>query len=103
MMRNMIRSGLVIPLVLVAILAAVLGFVVTREIAPDAPTTSARLSVVALPSTPTPSPRPTPEAEEEEETSSPSSGSRRRSTRDPRCPSGCECQYPAGGVIIVCR
>jgi len=98
-MRSLMRSGLVIPLVLVAILAAVLGFVVTREIAPDAPTTSARLSVVALPSTPTPNPQPSPEAEE---TSSPSSGGR-RSTRDPRCPSGCECTYPAGGIVIICR
>jgi hypothetical protein len=98
MMRT-IRSGLVIPLVLVAILAAVLGFVVTREIAPDAPTTSARLSVVALPSKPTPSPQPAPEAEE---TSSPSGGGR-RSARDPRCPSGCECTYPVGGIVIICR
>jgi hypothetical protein len=101
MMRSMIRSGLVIPLVLVAILAAVLGFLVTREIAPEAPITSARLSVVALPSKPTPSPQPSPGAEE---TSEPSSGSsRRRSSRDPRCPSGCECTYPAGGIVIICR
>jgi hypothetical protein len=106
-MMSVIRSGLLIPLVLVAMLAAVLGFVVTREIAPDAPTTSARLSVVALPSEPTPSPEPTPETEE---TSPPSgggdgrsSGRSRSSTRDPRCPSGCECTFPTGGIVIICR
>ncbi|MEX0874948.1 MAG: hypothetical protein WD646_03565 [Actinomycetota bacterium] len=92
------RSGLVVPLIIVALLACVLGFFVTREIAPDAPFSPVRVSVVALPSTPTPGPAPTPEP-----TSSPSSSSSRSRPRDPNCPAGCECQHPAGGIVIVCR
>jgi hypothetical protein len=96
MIRHIVRSGLVVPLIIVALLACILGFFVTREIAPDAPFSPVRVSVVALPSTPTPSPEPTPEP-----TSSPSSSRSRR--RDPSCPSGCECQHPAGGIVIICR
>lgn len=89
----------ILPLVLVGVLAGALGFFVTRAIAGDSTDAAATVSVVELPSTPTPSPpSPTPTEEVEE-----SDSGGRSSGRDPRCPSGCECSFPPGGTVIVCR
>lgn len=88
-----------LPLLIVAVLAGALGFLVTRSIAGDPSDRTARVSVVGIPATPTPEPTPTPSPTDD----GTSSGSRGRSSRDPRCPSGCECSFPPGGTVVVCR
>ncbi|MGH2760062.1 MAG: hypothetical protein ACRDKJ_10940, partial [Actinomycetota bacterium] len=50
----------VLPLLIVAVLAGALGFIVTRSIAGDPAERTARVSVVGFPGTPTPEPTPTP-------------------------------------------
>ena len=90
---------LVVPLILVAILAATLGFFVTRTISEGRGDRAAQVSFVALPATPTPTPSPEP---------SPApapAGTRSRGggARQPNCPSGCECSFPPGGTVVVCR
>jgi hypothetical protein len=92
---------LVLPLLLVGLLAGILGFFVTRTVAGDTADRMARVSVVGIPPTPTPTPSPSP-------TSTPgptdsTTGSGGGSGRDPRCPSGCECSFPPGGTVVVCR
>ena len=87
-----------VPLLIVAVLAGALGFLVTRSIAGDPGDRTARVSVVGFPGTPTPEPTPTPSPTED------SSGSGRgRTARDPRCPAGCECSFPPGGTVVVCQ
>lgn len=96
--KDAFPSGLrpvLLPLALVALLAATLGFVVTRSVAGDREVRVAKVSVIGIP--PTPTPPTTPEPSE-----SPSSRSG-RGGRDPRCPSGCDCQFPPGGTVVVCR
>lgn len=88
-----------LPLMIVAVLAGALGFVVTRSIAGDPGTRAARVSVVGFPRTPTPEPTSTPSPTENRASSRRTGGS----TRDPRCPAGCECSFPAGGTVVVCR
>jgi hypothetical protein len=93
--RRFIRSfGL--PILLVGLLAGTLGFYVARAVAGDTSERIAEVSVVSLPATPSPTPSPVP---------SPTAGTARgrRGTRDPRCPSGCECSFPSGGTVVVCR
>jgi hypothetical protein len=95
--RGFLRP-LIVPLVLVGILAGTLGFFVTRSIVGDRAEKPAQVSVVALPATPTPSPSPEPSP-----SPSADSSSRGRSSRNPNCPSGCECSFPPGGTVVVCR
>jgi len=93
---------LALPLVLVGLLAGILGFFVMRTVAGTSENARAHVSVVGIKATPTPkpttAPSPSPSADAGGRTSS-GSGSR----RDPRCPSGCECQFPPGGTVVVCR
>ncbi len=98
MSRSFLRS-IGLPIILVAALSAMLGYFVARTIGGDAYDRTAEVSVVSLPATPTPTPTPSPEPSP---TSEPGS-SGRRSGRDPRCPSGCECSFPPGGTVVVCR
>jgi hypothetical protein len=95
-----VRGGLIVPLLLVASLAGLLGFVVARGIySTEQP---ARLSVVSVRGSisPTPTPEPTPEA-------TPTAAPRRSGRRGGsgrRCPVGCECEFPQpGGIQIVCN
>lgn len=93
---------LALPLVLVGVLAGILGFFVMRSVSGSTEDMRAHVSVVGIEATPTPKPTPqpspSPSAEPGGRTSS-GGGSR----RDPRCPSGCECQFPPGGTVVVCR
>jgi hypothetical protein len=96
--RGIGGSGLVVPLIVVAVLAGVLGFLVARQIAPAPRPTTARLSVVALPATPTPSPSPTPAAV-------PGTGiGASGGSSSGGCSPGCQCsRNPAGGIVIICH
>lgn len=96
MSRSFLRS-IGLPIILVAALSAMLGYFVARTVAGDESDRTAEVSVVSLPATPTPSPTPEPSP-----TTRPGRTSR-RGGRDPRCPSGCECSFPPGGTVIVCR
>ena len=95
MIRDLVVSGLMIPLLVVALLAGILGFVVARQVAPAPHATEVRLSVVALPATPTPTPKPTPTAASNDSGGGSSGG--------PSCPSGCQCSGQPGGIVIICR
>lgn len=114
------RSALAVPLVVVALLGAALGFFVTRQLAPQGAADAARLSVVAMPSASTPSPEPTEEPTPEptptddiDDGSEPRRPSGRGGTGGNRtgndggsgsCPAGCTCEArPPAGVAIVCR
>jgi hypothetical protein len=90
--------ALALPLLIVAALAATLGFFVTRTIAGDREERTALLSVVALPATPTPVPTPEPSP-----TPDTAASARRRSSGSANCPSGCECSFPPGGTVVVCQ
>lgn len=94
-----IRS-LALPLALVGLLAGILGFFVMRSVAGSSEANRAEVSVVGIQSTPSPSPSPSPSASPD---GTGGTGRSPRSTRDPRCPSGCECQFPPGGTVVVCR
>ncbi len=88
-----------IPLALVGLLAGILGFFVMRTVQGTTDDARAQVSVVGIKASPTPSASASP---------SPSpggggGGSGGGSRRDPRCPSGCECQFPQGGTVVVCR
>lgn len=96
-MRASLRPFL-LPLLIVAVLAGALGFMVTRSIAGDPGDRAARVSVVGFPGTPTPEPTPTPTP-----TAEATSSGRGGTTRDPRCPAGCECSFPNGGTVVVCQ
>ena len=108
--------ALAIPLLIVASLGLVLGFVVTRQLAPQGAADAPRVSVIEMASTPAPDPteEPTPDPETEEESDDagdePSTGSSGRSRTGNRqggsgnCPAGCTCESrPPAGVMIVCR
>jgi hypothetical protein len=97
------RAYLVVPLVIVALLGAGLGFVVTRALEPAGPKDSSRVSVVTLPSTPTPKPTTTPVAKSENRVTVNGRSGRSGSTGDDRCPAGCQCEFPPNGMIVVCR
>ena len=106
------RTSLFAPLLLVAVVAAMLGFVVQRGLTTPGAPERVDVSVIALPSTPEPTPSPKP-------TSSPRSsvrigGSSRGGTTGSdggssggavsNCPPGCQCEArPPGGVVIVCH
>jgi len=98
-MRDLVVADLLIPLIVVALLAGILGFVVTRQIAPVPHPTAVRLSVVALPAqpTPTPTPKPTPTPEVSGNSSGGSSGG------GSHCPAGCQCSGQPGGIVIICH
>lgn len=102
-MRSILRQ-LALPLALVGLLAAMLGFLVMRSLAAGGQAPSAEVSVVGIPATPSPTPTvaPTPEPAERTSTSGRSRGGA-GAARDPRCPSGCECQFPPNGTVVVCR
>jgi hypothetical protein len=91
----MLRRSLAVPLVVVALLAGVLGFVVASKLAPALATTT--VGVIELPATPTPSPSPTPDP-----TSTPRIRVRTGSGGGDSCPAGCSCQHPPNGIIIQC-
>lgn len=93
---------LALPLVLVGVLAGILGFFVMRTVAGTADNARAQVSVVGIKATPTPRPTPVP-SPSPSATASGRSSSGGGSTRDPTCPSGCECQFPPGGTVVVCR
>jgi hypothetical protein len=96
---------MIAPLVLVAIVAAVLGFVVQRSLTTPAATRRVEVSVIALPSTPEPSPTPSPKATPRSSVrvNGRSSGGSSDSGV-PNCPAGCKCERrPPSGVVIVCR
>lgn len=93
---------LALPLVLVGLLAGILGFLVMRTVAGTSEDARAQVSVVGIKATPTPNPTsapsPSPTAEAGGRTARTGG-----SARDPRCPRGCECQFPPGGTVVVCR
>lgn len=102
----MTSRALLAPLAVVAIVAAVLGFVVHRTLTAAAQTETVGVSVIALPSTPKPTAKPTPRAEVR------IGGRNRSGTSDDApsnggvsdCPASCECESrPPAGVVIVCR
>lgn len=99
-----VRAGLVVPLVLVAVLAGVLGFFAGRSVySEDAP---ARVSVITTRgSPPSTSPTPAPATEAPEATPEDGSGGGGGgSSRRAACPAGCECSFPRpGGIIIECH
>jgi hypothetical protein len=96
---------MVAPLVLVALVAAVLGFVVQRSLTPPRAEERVDVSVIALPSTPEPSPSPTPEPTPRSRVrvnGSSSGGSSDSGVSN--CPAGCTCESrPPAGVVIICR
>jgi hypothetical protein len=100
MTRDLTVSGLVVPLVVVALLAGILGFVVTRQIAPTPKPAAVRLSVVSLPASPAPTPSPTPTATE---AGGGSSGGSSGSGGGGGCPAGCQCSGQPGGIVIICH
>ena len=95
-MRDFTVGTLAVPLLVVAILAGVLGFLLARQIAPPPKPTTSRLSVVALPPTPTPTPSPTPPPAEE-------SGGGGSSGGGNNCPVGCQCSGQPNGIIVICH
>lgn len=97
MIRDLVISGLAVPLLVVALLAAILGFVVTRQVAPAPTPAAVRLSVVSLPATPAPKPSPTPQPAGGETGSSGGGGG------GPSCPAGCQCSGQPGGIVIICH
>lgn len=103
-MRAILRQ-LALPLLLVGLLAALLGFLVMRSVIGDGAGARAEVSVVGIPATPSPTPTITPDttASEGATAGSGRSGRSGGTPRDPRCPSGCECQFPRGGTVVVCR
>lgn len=92
-LRDSIRAGLAVPLLLVAALAGVLGFVAARTVSGDM--SVPRVSVITTRGEVAPAPAPEPLETPSEETSG--SGGRRRS-----CPTGCDCEFPPGGLIVRC-
>ncbi len=96
-MRDFSVSMLAAPLLVVAILAGILGFILARQVAPAPSSTTTRLSVVALPATPTPSPSPTATPEPETGGGGGSSGSGNN------CPTGCQCSGQPNGIIVICH
>jgi hypothetical protein len=92
------------PALLVAIAAAVLGFVVQRYLTSPVETEHVGISVIALPSTPDPpSPSPEPTAQPRVRVNGRSSGGRSDGAVS-NCPAGCTCEArPPGGVVILCR
>src|SRR5207245_8216520 len=93
-----IRAGLVVPLLLIAVLAGAMGFVLGRSVYPRQ--SVARVSTVAtnasLPTSTPATPAPTTSA-------APASSSGSGSHTDSSCPAGCECQHPSGGIVVVCH
>lgn len=94
-LRDSVRAGLALPLVLVAVLAGALGFVTARMVSDATPV--ARVSVITTRGEVTPPPSEEPVATPEEDETTGSSGRRGRS-----CPSRCECDFPPGGLIVRC-
>jgi hypothetical protein len=98
---------MIAPLVLVAIVAAVLGFVVQRGLTTPRAERRVDVSVIALPSTPKPSPKPTPEPESTPRGSIRVNGRSSGGSSDSgvsNCPAGCTCESrPPAGVVILCR
>jgi hypothetical protein len=92
------------PAVLIAIAAAVLGFVVQRSLTTPAEPERVGVSVIALPSTPKPSPKPKPTTAQPRvsfngRTTGGNSGGGVRN-----CPAGCTCETrPPAGIVILCR
>jgi hypothetical protein len=105
--RDLVTSGLAIPLIVVALLAAMLGFFVTERVAPQLQPTQVRVSVVGLPQSATPSPAPTPTADDGTAGTSGGvggGGGGGGGGSSNNCPAGCECSGNAqGGIVVVCR
>jgi hypothetical protein len=95
-----VRAGLVMPLAIVVVLGVGLGYVAGRRVYGDQ--TPARVSTITTRGSVAPiatlTPETTPGA-----TETPGTQTGGRTGRDPRCPAGCECKFPAGGVQIICR
>jgi hypothetical protein len=94
------------PALLVAIVAAVLGFVVQRGLVQPIERERIDVSVIALPSTPDPSPSPEPEptARARVRFNGRTSGGTSDGGGASNCPAGCTCESrPPAGVVIVCR
>jgi hypothetical protein len=92
------RSVLAVPLIVMALLAAITGYVITRELRP--PQQVAEVSVLELPATPTPTPKPTPEP-------TATTSRIRINTEDDSgdgrsCPAGCTCDFHPNGVVYRC-
>jgi hypothetical protein len=100
MTRDFVSSGLAVPLLVVAILAGILGFVVTRQVAPPSKPAAVRLSVVSLPATPTPTPSATPIPSANNGGGGSSGGG---SGGGSNCPAGCQCSGQPGGIVIICH
>ena len=95
---QVVRGGLVFPLLLVAVLAGGLGFAAGRAAYPNRPV--ARISTVTTnASLPTPAPKTTPLSTPPPQQSTDGDGS----GRSDNCPAGCECRHPSGGIVIVCH
>ncbi len=107
MIRDLVTSGLAIPIIVVGLLAGMLGFFVTERVAPPAQPANVRVSVVGLPqpATPTPAPSPTPGADgAPDDEGSGSAGGATGNGSGNNCPSGCECSgNRQGGIVVVCR
>ena len=97
------------PLLLVAVVAAMLGFVVQRALVTPREPEHVEVSVIALPSpAPSPTPKPTPKPRSSVRVNGSTSGG---SSADgssvggvSNCPAGCRCEArPPAGVVIVCR
>lgn len=98
-----VRAGLIMPLAIVVALGAALGYVAGRRVygdqkPPQVSTITTRGSVVPIPTlAPDPAVEATESPEPEQE------GGTSRTRRDPRCPSGCECEFTANSTQVICR
>lgn len=96
-----IRAGLAVPLLIAAVLGAMIGFLAGRSVYPEpAEALVAVVSTTQAPQ-PTPSPIEEEELEPEEGGSGDGSGGSRRSSRR-SCPAGCQCSFPPGGLVVRC-
>ena len=102
---NAPRASIVMPALIVAIAAAVLGFVVQRGLTQPVERERIGVSVIALPSTPEPSPSPEPTERPRVRFNGRTSGGSSDGSDDvSNCPAGCTCETrPPAGIVIVCR
>lgn len=107
--------ALLAPLLIVAVVAATLGFVVQRGLTTPRERERIGISVIALPSAPDPTPEPTPKETPRSSIRVNGRSSGGTSVGGPsdddtseggtdNCPAGCRCETrPPAGVVIVCR
>lgn len=97
------RSAWATPLMVVAVLAAILGFLVARHFEPAPASGPSRVSVIALPSTPTPKPTLTPSPTATPGSDGGTGGTGGRGGGSGSCPANCTCESrPPSGIVIRC-